>query len=349
MDMLAKRAKIQRNMELDAGTHTYDFSMPLPPQFPSSFVSDFGKIVCEVLLTVNRPFGHRELFRHPLTIFQSYNLNQSPDLVHPKSLAYTKKFSCHWFFCSSPVTATLIIPYGGYTPSQLINFELHVQNPSSYYTVRNIKLKLEQICKYRATMPKHRVRQQITEIAESSHLGAVERSSWRVITDTLKVPSVPPSTHDHRAIEISYGIVVSLTMGDTKEEALFRMPIVIGTIPLAKNISDPTNKSTPPESISHNAHNSNQARSEEHIKLNVISSHSKSWGWRPTTPESPETPSPPEFPEMLEVPDMVEMSTLNESNLYQCNIDVNCESAASSFQCDTLDYSDTVCVDISDD
>jgi len=72
---------------LPPGTHTYNFCIPLPLECPSSVVGQYGKICYEVSVIIDRQWRFNNVFKQPLTVLQTYNLNMSPELlVSPNDL-----------------------------------------------------------------------------------------------------------------------------------------------------------------------------------------------------------------------------------------------------------------------
>ncbi|XP_016953694.1 arrestin domain-containing protein 3-like [Drosophila biarmipes] len=223
-----------------AGTHTYSFSIPLPPDCPSSVVGQYGKISYEISLVVDRHWRFNNVFKKSLTVLQAYNLNMSPQLMIPLMREDIKHFCC-WPCRSGPVLSTLTIPFGGYAPGQRIRFTLEIDNQSSSYDLDDIEVKLKQIYTFQAQAPRKKTREKEHSLSQSCQEERVLRLSKKLINYTLAIPSVPPSTRtqDH-IITVSYRVIVSLKMGRFHVDSDLAVPIVIGTIPLVQSTENPS-------------------------------------------------------------------------------------------------------------
>lgn len=67
--------------DMAPGTYTYNFSIPLPLECPSSMVTKYGKIFYEVSVVIDRQWKFNNIFKQPLTVLQTYNLNMNPELL----------------------------------------------------------------------------------------------------------------------------------------------------------------------------------------------------------------------------------------------------------------------------
>jgi len=151
------------------------------------------------------------------------------------------KHFCCWPCRSGPVLSTLTIPFGGYAPGQKIHFTLEIDNQSSGYDLEGIEVKLKQIYTFQAQTPRHKTREKEHSLSQSCQEERVLRLSKRIISYTLAIPSVPPSTRtEGHIILVSYRVIVSLKMGHCNVDSDFEVPIVIGTIPLVQSAENPS-------------------------------------------------------------------------------------------------------------
>lgn len=67
--------------ELTVGIHTFTFCIPLPLECPTSCVEKYGKIAYEVSLVVDRLWRFDNVFKQPITVLQTYNLNMYPEML----------------------------------------------------------------------------------------------------------------------------------------------------------------------------------------------------------------------------------------------------------------------------
>ncbi|KAH8369146.1 hypothetical protein KR009_002747 [Drosophila setifemur] len=237
---LNTRTNVFGSGELPAGTHTYTFCIALPLECPSSVVQKYGKITYEISVVIDRQWRFNNIFKQPLTVLQTYNLNMSPELLVPLVLEETKYFCC-WPCSSGPVLTTLTIPFGGYAPGQKIRFTLEIDNQSSGYDLDGIEVCLKQTYVFRAESPHHKTREKVYRLNETGHGEQVLRLSKRVINGILAIPAVPPSSRNSGIISVSYCVILAIDMGSCHVNTEFDVPIIIGTIPLAQSAEDPRN------------------------------------------------------------------------------------------------------------
>ncbi|XP_017104192.2 arrestin domain-containing protein 3-like [Drosophila bipectinata] len=225
--------------ELAAGRYTYTFCIPLPLGCPSSVVGKYGKISYEISVVIDRQWRFNNIFKQPLTVLQTYNLNMSPQLLMPLVHEDVKHFCC-WPCRSGPVLSTLTVPFGGYAPGQKIHYTLEIDNQSAGNDLSGIEVCLKQRYKFHAQHPHHKTR----EIENILHRGSVEervlRLSKRIIDGTLQIPSVPPSSRNDGIISVDYRIILTIKMGDCAMNTNFHIPLVIGTIPLIQSAENPS-------------------------------------------------------------------------------------------------------------
>ncbi|XP_017104798.2 arrestin domain-containing protein 3-like [Drosophila bipectinata] len=241
--------------ELPAGTYIYKFCVPLPLWCPSSVVGKYGKISYEISLVIDRQSSFNNIFKQPLTVLQTYNLNMSPLLMMPLVHEDVKHFCC-WPCSSGPVFSTLTVPFGGYAPGQRIHFTLEIVNQSARNDLSGIEVCLKQRYKLCAQHPHYKTH----EIENILHRGSVEervlRLSQTIIHGTLQIPSVPPSSRNDGIISVDYRIILTINMGNFAKNTNFNIPIVIGTIPLIQSAENPSRAAewipetpdTPPDS-----------------------------------------------------------------------------------------------------
>ncbi|EDW81367.1 uncharacterized protein Dwil_GK12020 [Drosophila willistoni] len=224
--------------DLPAGTHSYTFCIPLPLECRTSCVEKYGKISYEITLVVDRSWRFNNVFKQPLTVLQTYNLNMYPEMLIPLKNEDIKYFCC-WPCSSGPVISTLTIPFGGYAPGQRIHFTLEIDNQSHGYDLDGIELKLKQIYKFVASSPHYKAREHDNTLTTDGQNERVLRLSKRIINGTLVIPPVPPSSRHEGIITVRYVIVMYIKTGGCHTNSEIRVPIVIGTIPLAQSAENP--------------------------------------------------------------------------------------------------------------
>lgn len=85
---LNSRTNVFGEGELPAGVHTYTFLIPLPLECPTSCVEKYGKISYEVSLVLDRSWRFNNVFKQPITVLQTYNLNMYPEMLVSQKVFY---------------------------------------------------------------------------------------------------------------------------------------------------------------------------------------------------------------------------------------------------------------------
>lgn len=67
--------------ELPPGIHTYTFCIQLPLECPTSCVQKYGKIFYEISIVLERSWRFNNVFKQPITVLQTYNLNMYPEML----------------------------------------------------------------------------------------------------------------------------------------------------------------------------------------------------------------------------------------------------------------------------
>ena len=63
---------------MPSGTHTYPFNYVLPPNLPSSFESDFGRIRYTAKAILDRPWKFDHETKVAFTVVSHFDLNKEP-------------------------------------------------------------------------------------------------------------------------------------------------------------------------------------------------------------------------------------------------------------------------------
>ncbi|KAL7729097.1 hypothetical protein ACLKA6_019919 [Drosophila palustris] len=237
---LNTRTNVFGEGELLQGTYTYTFCIPLPLECPTSCVEKYGKIAYEVSLVLDRSWRFNNVFKQPITVLQTYNLNMHPEMLVPIVNEDIKYFCC-WPCSSGPVISTLTIPFGGYAPGQRINYSLQIDNQSHGYDLEGIELTLIQVYEFKASSPHHKSRTHKNTLSSEFQAEQVRRLSKRLLNASLVIPPVPPSSRHNRIINVSYMINMAIKTGGCHTDSEIEMPIIIGTIPLAQSAQNPLN------------------------------------------------------------------------------------------------------------
>ncbi|XP_011504212.1 PREDICTED: arrestin domain-containing protein 3 [Ceratosolen solmsi marchali] len=229
-------------IELPSGTHSFPFNYVLPPNLPSSFESDFGRIRYTMKAILDRPWKFDHETKVAFTVISHLDLNQQPNASEPVLLEKNKTFCC--LCCGTPpLSVNISLPVRGYVPGQMIPIKVNVENQSGV-TVETLKLVLEKIVTYTATTPhseKKVVENTVAEVSKGP-VGGNETTSYE---QTVKVPSIPPSNLNNCGIiDLEYKLKIeAVVTGLYYRNLRDSTPIYIGTIPLSTyQIPQPSEK-----------------------------------------------------------------------------------------------------------
>lgn len=76
---LYSRANVFDNSEFSAGLHVYVLTLRIPPDCPSSCKGPYGYIAYNISLVIDKQRTFNEVFRKPICVVQSLDLNFHPE------------------------------------------------------------------------------------------------------------------------------------------------------------------------------------------------------------------------------------------------------------------------------
>ncbi|XP_014210428.1 arrestin domain-containing protein 17 [Copidosoma floridanum] len=195
-----------QEIELPAGTHTYPFNYVLPPNLPSSFESDFGRIRYTAKAVLDRPWKFDQETKVAFTVVSHFDLNKESSASEQVDLEENKTFCC--LCCGTPpLSVNVRLPVRGYVPGQAIPVKVNVENQSGV-TVDTIKLKLVKIITYSATTPRTEKKVVDLTVSEVSK-GPVNGNETTSYEQNLDVPPLPPSFLNHCGlIDLEYKLTI---------------------------------------------------------------------------------------------------------------------------------------------
>jgi hypothetical protein len=135
-------------IDLQPGSHAFDFSYQLPFTLPTSFKSKFGSIKYKVQVVINfSSLTQSELFFElPFVVIHAIDLNDiRPSLNEPIKMELEKSFNFN--FAASDLNMMVVIPQGGYVAGQAIEVLVQVENLGRT-RVKYVKIKLRKRCWY---------------------------------------------------------------------------------------------------------------------------------------------------------------------------------------------------------
>ncbi|XP_065354355.1 arrestin domain-containing protein 3-like [Calliphora vicina] len=219
---------------LPVGTHTYSFNIPLPWECPTSCEGKYGHVRYEISLKINRYYRFDNVYKRPVTIIKTIDLNLCPAYKLPLALE-TISSACCWPCSKGKILCTLKIPFGAYAPGQTIKYALHIVNQSmddteGYYVEFSKKMI------FTARSPRHKERSSKDVLVTRSFNENCLRLANRIIEGEIYIPSTPPTTERSSIICIAYKLKVTLQLGCCVSNPVMEVPIIIGTIPLRESI-----------------------------------------------------------------------------------------------------------------
>ncbi|GLH04435.1 uncharacterized protein GBIM_10148 [Gryllus bimaculatus] len=193
---------------LQPGEHIYNFNMQLPSVLPSSFEGKLGYIRYTLLATLIQDMHANMVAKSAFTVLCPLDLNREQNVKNPVMIS-DDKFLCCCCCKSGPITCALSLPATGFAPGQEIPFSLEKETETESTKVVQMVL---------------------------NGVASNDKYSW---TERLEVPSLPPSYLKHcTIIDIAYSLEVEVKISGLHKNMFIRVPIVIGTVPLATQASN---------------------------------------------------------------------------------------------------------------
>ena len=218
-------------IEIPAGLHSYRFSCLLPPLLPTSFEGKYGHIRYTATLTIDRPWKFDINHKVGFTVLKQQDLNyENPALQIPTKMEIIKTFCCG--ICSDPLYMSASIPVSGYVSGQSFNISININNQSGV-TIQGIHCSLKKMIHYHSQSPSRKTREEIVNMAEVRGAGVKEHGRGNFEMQ-LAIPPVPPTnTQFSRVVNVFYLLQVKAHTTGMHRDVIIRIPITIGTIPLA--------------------------------------------------------------------------------------------------------------------
>lgn len=215
---------------LKEGSHSYKFSYKLPPTSPTSFEGDFGYIRYTIRIVLERPWKYDLTYKIAFTVVNQLDLNRiSPPLNVATVQETMKQYRCR--LCrSGPLIMTVSIPMIGYVSGQLILVTVEVMNKSGR-DISEIKIKLRRQINYISQTPNEWIKSVFNTLAKYQCSGVGRNRSAGYVRRLLIPPESP--SRSTSVIRIEYFVEVVADMSDRRASERVRIPIVIGTVPLA--------------------------------------------------------------------------------------------------------------------
>lgn len=268
---LHTRTNVFDNSLFRAGVHVYVLTLRIPPDCPSTCKGPYGYIGYNISLTIDKPWGFDEVFRKPINVVQTLDLNYNSEFAVssernlciwysiPGVLCQLPvkdeniKYLCHWPCISGPISSSLALPATGFTPLQEVPFCVEIDNQSPHYDIIGLEVAIKQHFVFLSRKPVKRnfyTKTLCKELVTDRTL----RLSKRVYESSICVPmDTPRSTlNPNYIVFVHYTLQVKLKTGYFHYDTDLSVPIVVGTTPLQHlratvRTQQPVRRSTTPE------------------------------------------------------------------------------------------------------
>lgn len=130
------------------------------------------------------------------------------------------------------MAAIVIVPVTGYVSGQTISFTAECDNASNV-KVNSLKFILRKVVSFHTNQPRRETKKDKITIAELS-VGPVEAAASNTWNQQMEIPPLPPSNLVNCGIiDLDYEIKVEVEVAGVHRNLEGKIPIVLGTIPLA--------------------------------------------------------------------------------------------------------------------
>ncbi|XP_023159769.2 arrestin domain-containing protein 17 isoform X2 [Drosophila hydei] len=225
--------KNSSEIELPAGTHTYPFTCALPANLPSSFEGEFGHVRYTIKVTLDRPWKFDQDMKMAFTVIAPVDLNLNPRVKEQFKLELEKSFCC--FCCrSGPLAVITSIPQTGYVSGQILPITCEVDNTSNV-NLTAVKFELRKLVTFHTNQPRSEKRESKVVIAQLS-VGPVNAGESHTFSQQMEIPALPPTNLlNCGIIALDYDLHVECDVSGPHRNFTGKIPITLGTIPLASN------------------------------------------------------------------------------------------------------------------
>ncbi|XP_017478394.1 PREDICTED: arrestin domain-containing protein 3 [Rhagoletis zephyria] len=211
-----------RGIELSPGEHTFEFTVPLEWNLPSSFKGSYGSIKYKLRLLIQRPWTFDERHIIPLTILKHMPLS-SCYRSNPTSLEkqITKTIS---LFGTRPITMLALLPEDSAVRGEPLRICVTVTNNSTT-NVEKLRFSVLQYIWYYSHVPLRVQKMECVTIA-NKETGAVHKKSERSFAHELMIPPTAQPTDDELSgvINISYELRVEAVLRGFFKNLVLNLP-----------------------------------------------------------------------------------------------------------------------------
>lgn len=234
-----------RGIELSAGEHTFDFSMPLEWNLPSSFKGSHGSIKYKLRILIQRPWSFDERHSIPVTVMKNmplppmYRLNPTP-----LEKQITKTIS---LFGSRPISMLALLPEDFAVRGEPMRICVTVTNNSGTNVEKLRFCVLQYVCYY-SHLPLRVQKVEIIPVV-NKETGSVHKKSERSFAHELLIPENAQPTDDELSgvINVTYELRVEAVLRGFFKNLVLNMPFKLYTNETEAAIRLPACPPMPPE------------------------------------------------------------------------------------------------------
>lgn len=181
-------SKSGRPIELDVGTHTYEFSYTLERNLPSTFKGNYGSIKYKMEFIVEKAWNFNDKYAIPITVIKSQPL--SPTLSErPLLRQLTRNIG---IFGGGPVTLVAELPRVCVVRGNKLTLRVTVDNCSNTH-VDKLKFSIRQLVSYISQQPLPQVKREEVIKIFKKETGGIQKKSSRTFEHELQMPLCQPS------------------------------------------------------------------------------------------------------------------------------------------------------------
>lgn len=213
-----------RGVELGSGEHSFEFSIPLEENLPSSFKGSYGSIKYKLRIVIQKPWTFDEKHIIPLTIVKRMVL---PSVCRLNPISLTKQTTrTISLFGNRPVSLVAILPEDCAVRGKNMQLQVIVTNNSNT-NVEKLKFTILQLITYCSHMPLRNKKKEILTIF-SKETGCVQKKTERTFAHELLVPACQPTDESiSSVINISYEVKVDAVLRGFYKNLVLNLPFTV--------------------------------------------------------------------------------------------------------------------------
>lgn len=221
----------KHDINIEAGTHTYNFYCTIPELCPSSFESSTGHIRYVAKVIVLRSKKTDKTYSTGFTVLKRVDLNADTSVIKGPVHAEVVKMVSTGLFSKKPLILRVDIPQNGFVSGQAIMVNTQIDNQSNT-PLKGIRFALNLVATFHSQIPRAETRVEKINLCKVKS-APVDKQTTVNFMEILRVPPTPPSCPDLcRIIQISYEIDVMAKIAGVHFSPSLVIPVVIGNVPL---------------------------------------------------------------------------------------------------------------------